>query len=135
MVFRAVTIRSAVAYLGSRWKYSAHADRTAGAICTTVMRSGSASASKTLPVSSCSCKPPTGQWVMHWPQNVQSLSPSVRVRATPTVVWEPVPIRSQMPMVCTLSQIWIQRIHLTQRFSMRTTGLEKSGGAFRRSSM
>ena len=70
---------------------------------------------------------------MHWPQKVQPLSPSVRVRATPTVVWVPVPIRSQMPMVCTLSQIWMQRMHLTQRFSMRTTGLEKSVGMFFRS--
>jgi len=72
---------------------------------------------------------------MHWPQNVQSLSPSVRVWDTPTVVCEPVPIRSQMPMDCTFSQNWMQRIHLTQRFSTRTTGLEKSSGMFRRSSI
>ena len=60
---------------------------------------------------------------MHWPQKVQSLSPNVRVWATPTVVWVPVPIRSQMPMVCTFSQTCMHRMHLTQRFSMRTTGL------------
>ena len=71
---------------------------------------------------------------MHWPQNVQSLSPRVRVRDTPTVVWDPVPIRSQMPMVWTFSQNWMQRIHLTQRFSTRTTGLEKSSGMRERSS-
>ena len=63
---------------------------------TTVIFWGSANASHTLPVSSCSCSAPTGQWVIHWPQNVQSDSPSVRNRPTPTVVRVPVPTTSQI---------------------------------------
>ena len=62
--------------------------------------------------------------VMHWPQKVQSLSPRVLVWATPTVVRVPVPIRSQMPMPWIFSHTWMHRIHFTQRFSIRTTGLE-----------
>ena len=61
---------------------------------------------------------------MHWPQKVQSLSPRVLVWATPTVVRVPVPIRSQMPMPWIFSHTWMHRIHFTQRFSIRTTGLE-----------
>ena len=70
---------------------------------------------------------------MHWPQKVQSESPSFRASCTPTVVREPVPTRSQMCIPWMWSHTWIHRIHLTQRFSIRTTGLVKSVAMFFRS--
>ena len=53
---------------------SAHAARTAGATCATVTVFGSSIASKTRPVSSRSRSAAVGQWVMHWPQYVHSVS-------------------------------------------------------------
>ena len=72
---------------------------------------------------------------MHWPQKVQSDSPSVWKRPTPTVVRVPVPTTSQMFMVWIFSHTWMHRMQRMQRFSMRTTGLEKSVGMFFRSLM
>ena len=67
-----------------------------------------------------------GQWVTHWPQKVQSEVFRVRLPETSTVVREPVPARSQIPMVWTFSQIWTQRIHLMHLLACRTSGVEVS---------
>ena len=50
----------------------------------------------------------------------------VRLPETSTVVREPVPARSQIPMVWTFSQIWTQRIHLMHLLACRTSGVEVS---------
>ena len=114
------------AFFPVRPKDSAQATRTAGAICTTVVISGSARASSTFTVSSRAVRAPVGQWVTHWPQKVQSEVFRVRLPETSTVVREPVPARSQIPMVWTFSQIWTQRIHLMHLLACRTSGVEVS---------
>ena len=91
---------------------SPQAARTAGATWTTVILSGSARAAKARWVSSRSRRPPTGQWVMHWPHRAQSESLMTRLSDTSMVVRPPVPARSQMDRDWTLSQIWMQRMHL-----------------------
>ena len=73
MRFRAATMRPVVACLAGRPKNSAQATRTAGATCTTTVISGSASAQRTLLVSSRTVRAPVGQWVTHCPQKVQSV--------------------------------------------------------------
>ena len=95
-----------------RPKYSPQAVRTAGATWTTVILSGSARAAKARPVSSRSRRPPTGQWVMHWPHRAQSESLMTRLPDTSMVVRPPVPATSQIPRDWTLSQTWTHRMHL-----------------------
>ena len=73
---------------------------------------------------------PTGQWVTHWPQKVQSVSASLRTPRTPTVVREPVPTRSQMFMVWILSQTWTQRMHLMHLPASRMMGVLRSTRLF-----
>ena len=89
-------MRPVLPCLGERPKASAHATRTAGATWTIVVMFGSASASRTVLVSSRAVRAPVGQWVTHCPQNVQSVSFRERPPATSTVVREPVPTTSQM---------------------------------------
>ena len=101
-----------VASSRERPKYSPQAVRTAGATWTTVIFSGSARAAKAFWVSSRSRRPPTGQWVMHWPHRAQSESLMTRLLDTSTVVRPPVPATSQMLRDWTLSHTWTQRIHL-----------------------
>ena len=97
-------MRSMVACSRGMSKYSPQAVRTAGATWTTVILSESARASKARWVSSRSRRPPTGQWVMHWPHRAQSESLMTRR--------PPVPARSQMPRVWTFSHTWMHRMHL-----------------------
>ena len=98
---------------------SAHAVRTAGATCTTVVISGSSSASETFAVSSRMDRAPVGQWVMHCPQRAQSASVNGRLSLTPTVVRDPLPVMSQTLSDCTLSQTSMQRMHLMHLLSLR----------------
>ena len=105
-------MRSMVACSRGMSKYSPQAVRTAGATWTTVIFSGSARASKALWVSSRSRRPPTGQWVMHWPHRAQSESLMTRLPDTSMVVRPPVPARSQMPKVWIFSHTWMHRMHL-----------------------
>ena len=85
-------------------------------------------ASHTFSVSSRSRRAPTGQWVMHWPQRAQSASVILRLPLTLTVVLEPVLVTSQMPSPCTLSQTWMQRMHLMHFSVSRMSGKLLSHG-------
>ena len=88
-------MRLTVAFSGGRPRLSPQAVRTAGAICTTVILSGSAMARIRRKVSSRSRKAPTGQWVMHWPHSAQSDALMRRLWLTSTRVRLPVPDRSR----------------------------------------
>ena len=105
-------MRLTVAFSGGRPRLSPQAARTAGAICTTVMISGFSIAANAFSVTLRSRSAPVGQWVMHWPQSTQSLSLMRRLWLTSTRVRLPVPDKSQTFTFCTLSQIWMQRMHL-----------------------
>ena len=85
--------------------------RVAGAICTTVVTSGSAIAARRRAISSRSESAPTGQWVMHWPHATQPASRIVRLSATPMLEREPVPMNSHTPMPCSFLQAATQRPH------------------------
>ena len=75
--------------------------------------SGLANASLRAPRSSRAVSAPTGQWVMHCPHREQSTSLNFLLSFTPIVVRYPEPLRSQTFRLCTLSQIWMQRMHFT----------------------
>ena len=114
--------RRTVAISRGRPCVSPQAARTAGAICTTVILSGSRSASRTSRVSSRSRSAPTGQWVMHWPHSEQSESLMRRLYVTSTVVREPEPLMPQTPSVWIFSQYCTQRIHLMHFCTLRYSG-------------
>ena len=66
---------------------------------------------------------------MHCPQMEQSASSILRPFATPTVVRLPVFITSQTLRLCTLSQIWMQRMHLMHLLLSRMSGKSAFHGA------
>ena len=101
----AAVISPMVAFSGAMPSDSPQAVRTAGATCTTVISLGSAKARYTSAVSSRSRRPPTGQWVTHWPHSEQSESLITILPETSMVVRPPVPARSHTLRVCTFSQI------------------------------
>ena len=99
MALSEATILPTVASSGFIPKYWPQAPRTAGAICTTVIRSGSAIALKARSVSSRACSAPTGQWVTHWPHRAQLTSVRFSPSRTATVERLPVFFRSHTPSV------------------------------------
>ena len=104
---------------------SPSATRTAGAGCTTTNFSGSESASQTLSVSSRSRSAPTGQALMHWPQNTQSVSSMVFPNAGAITVLKPRFTAPIAPIFCTLRQTATQRRHRMHLFGSRTMDGEK----------
>ena len=106
---KAATILPSTLVPMGRPKHSPNVARTLGAVCTTTYFSGSFRAAHTLPVSSFSVRAPVGHTVMHCPQEIQGLSPSLASKAHAMCVWNP---RSVGPMTPTA---WFSRQTATQR--------------------
>ena len=118
----AATIRFSVAASALTPTASPQAARTAGATWTTTIFSGSATAWRTLWVSSRTVSAPTGQWVMHCPHRAQFTSRMLFPPATSTLARFPVPVKDQTPRVCTFSHTLTQRRHWIHREASRTSG-------------
>ncbi len=118
--------RSTVASSRGMPSSSPQALRTAGAICTSTILSGSAMASNTVSVSSRSRRAPVGQCVMHWPHATQSVLPIGARPRVPTAVCVARLVRSQIPKPCTLSHTLMQRMHLMHLSLSRMMGKSKS---------
>ncbi len=73
---RAVFISKVTPWPGSRPKHSPMAERGAGAVWMTTCLVGSSMAAQTASVSSLAYSAPVGQRLMHWPQLMQTTSPS-----------------------------------------------------------
>ena len=76
----------------------------------------------TFSVSLRSRSAPVGQWVIHWPQMVQSVRRIGRFPVVLTLVRFPVLTMSHTFMDCTLSQICTQRMHLIHFPPSRISG-------------
>ena len=121
-----------VAFSSESPQCSAQLVLTEGAICTIVVTSGSARASYTRMTSSRSRRAPVGQCVMHWPHSVQSTSWMFAPPATSTRVWVARFVMPQMWDACTLSQIWMQRMHRMHLSLLRMSGKSCGHGVFAR---